>query len=286
MNKKFIFVGNRSFVFEEMLKLNLKIVKIFAIKNSYFESFLKSHLIEHIVISNKKQLINEISNTEFNYLISNGCPYILPISELKASGCKQFINIHPSFLPDLRGADPLPAAIKFQKDSGATCHVMTDNIDCGDIIYQEKIDFSLDLDVGLLYQLSFEAERSVFRESYKRKFNPQKTQVSSNNDIYYTFNEHDLVIDFSKNAQLIAQQIKAFNNHSKGAYFNFHNAKIKVFDAEIVNSNYMDRLYYSNSENEVIFNYENKILIKKHNCFLKLKEIHGNISDISVGTVL
>ena len=79
---KYIFVGNRRFVLEEMLKLNLD-ADILVIKNTHLEKekFLKDY--KHSVISTKKELIDYIQNHEFDVLISNGCPFILPISKLK-----------------------------------------------------------------------------------------------------------------------------------------------------------------------------------------------------------
>ena len=45
---------------------------------------------------------------------------------------KKYVNIHPSFLPDLRGIDPVLGSILFKRDAGATCHIMSEKIDAGD----------------------------------------------------------------------------------------------------------------------------------------------------------
>ena len=79
---KYIFVGNRKFVLEEMLKIGLD-TDILVIKNTHLENdkLLKEN--KHTIISTKKELIDYIENNEFDVLVSNGCPFILPISKLK-----------------------------------------------------------------------------------------------------------------------------------------------------------------------------------------------------------
>ena len=55
----------------------------------------------------------------------------------------RMINIHPSLLPSFPGAhaekDALEAGVK---TSGYTSHFVTDSLDAGPIIYQEKVDIS------------------------------------------------------------------------------------------------------------------------------------------------
>ena len=283
---KFVFAGNRFFVLEEMMGKGLDIVRIIAVKNSYLEKILVEKKIAHVTVENKKQVIAIIEEIEFDYFIANGLPYILPISELKKSNQKQFINIHPSFLPDLRGSDPVPGALLYGKNSGATCHFMNDLVDAGDIIEQVEIKYSGCLDAGLLYQLTFMAEKEVFLKSLQRNFSVLKKQTDAFNDIYYTLKKDDLLIDFSETAENIIRKVKAFNTVSQGAYFNFENECIKVYDAEIVNNEYLLMRINEYPENMVVFNYEKKILIKKQNYFLKLKQLTGDTGRIIKGAIL
>lgn len=163
---KFIFAGNRFFVLEEMYNLGIKPVAIFCVKNSFLESELVSRGISYEAIENKGWLIDRLSELNFNWFVSSGLPIILPISRLKEGTNKQFINIHPSYLPDLKGVDPVPGAILYGKDSGATCHFMDDGIDSGKIIHQIKIPYQPEFTADLLYQLSFEAEKKSVSEGF------------------------------------------------------------------------------------------------------------------------
>lgn len=52
-----------------------------------------------------------------------------------------FVNIHPSILPELRGATPIPFAIlNGLKETGVTIMLMDAGMDTGPILLQEKID--------------------------------------------------------------------------------------------------------------------------------------------------
>lgn len=285
--KEFVFVGNRFFVLEEMLNHNLKIKKIFAVKDSYLEKELIKRKISFETLTTKKQLIDYLINNTFDYLLANGCPYILPVSQItKTDPKKKLINIHPSYLPDLKGGDPQPAAILFGRDSGATCHEMDDGIDTGDIIARVRIRYSQGVDVGLLYQMSFAAEKEVFNKAFRKAFNANNKQVSKESDIYYTYKQDDALIDFKKSAIKIFQQIKAFNNRSKGAYFKINNEIIKVYDVEMVRNKYLSKMFAQQNDNEVVLNYEDKLLIKKGKIFLKLKQFDRDISFVTKGYIL
>ena len=83
---KFLFVGNRKFVLEEMIKLNLD-VDILVIKNTHLEDDLLKNY-KHTIISSKEELLNYINKKDFDIFLSNGCPFILPIKHLKKNLCK------------------------------------------------------------------------------------------------------------------------------------------------------------------------------------------------------
>ena len=138
MNCRYVFVGNRFPVLKKMMDLNCTIVKIIAVKNSMLSEKLDENNIKYDLLESKVSLISYLKEADYDILISNGCPYILPISELE-DGHKKFINIHPSLLPDLRGKHPINGAILFNHKHGVTCHYMDDGIDTGKIIVQIEI---------------------------------------------------------------------------------------------------------------------------------------------------
>ena len=231
---KFIFIGNRRFVLEEMLELGLDTtVLVVAGTHLHREPLLSQ--IQHQIIEEKSQLLNIIEDTSFDVLVSNGNPYILPISKMKDA---TYINIHPSYLPDLKGLTPLTAPC-FLKDGGAACHIMTDEIDAGDIISRIKIPYSDDLDVRLLYQLGFVAEVQVFRNALERNFEPICAQEKSSDVIYYSRKEKDKIITFSEGNKLIISKIKAFSNKSQGCSFTHNGESYKVYAASLLSNQYL-----------------------------------------------
>lgn len=263
--RKYVFAGNRFYVLREMLNLNLNVVKIFAHKNSYLEKELIKNNIEYELIQDKQSLIEKISNIEFDYFISNGLSYILPISKL-STGNKKFINIHPSYLPDLKGKNPIQAAILFKRDMGATCHYMDDGIDTGNIISQIKIPYSSEFDAGLLYKLAFNLEAKVFNEAYNNNFVPQTMLPKINNPIYYSVKEKDNYIDInSDSVEAIIKKIKAFSTLKKGAIVEIDNQNYNVIGANVIQDRNIIKLI-----NEFkISRYENYILINKDDLIIK-----------------
>ncbi|MBE0515249.1 formyltransferase family protein [Sulfurimonas sp.] len=274
---KFVFVGNRKFVLQEMCALKLDIIDALVIKNTHLEKEISDIVDKYSIISNKKELLNKLDNLEYDVLVSNGCPYILPISDMKK---KLYINIHPSLLPNLKGIDPVIGAILYNKDSGATCHLMNDEIDAGDIISQVKIPKSEDLDVSLLYQLSFIAEKQVFRLAFDKNFVANQKQIDGVDDIYYSRCEEDKQIDFNESLGLMINKVKAFNNKSQGAYFTYQGDTYKVYDIDIVNNKFVDQYARSFKDQEVLFVYEDCVVVKKDNNIVKLSRIIGDLSKI------
>ena len=274
---KFLFVGNRKFVLEEMIKLNLD-VDILVIKNTHLEKdeLLKNY--KHTIISSKEELLDYINKKDFDIFLSNGCPFILPIKHLKK---KTYVNIHPSFLPDLKGIDPCLGSILFSRDCGATCHHINEVIDGGDIISRVKIPFSKDLDVSLMYQLSFIAEKEVFHEAFKANFLIRNKQEVGD-WIYYSRKENDKKINFNENPNQLIQRIKTFNNKSQGCTFINNNNTFKVYEASQINNLYVVN-YSKNFKNlEIMFVYEDCVVFKKDDVVIKLSKVSGPLNTLKV----
>ena len=51
---------------------------------------------------------------------------------------KNFIHIHPGYLPEVRGADGLLWSIKEYNKIGVSSFIMNHKIDSGEIIFREK----------------------------------------------------------------------------------------------------------------------------------------------------
>lgn len=285
MDAAFLFVGNRFYVLDEMIKRKLNIVEILAQRGSYLEKTAESLGIFHKKFASKVQLIKLIKESDFDFLISNGCPFILP-EEILALPGRQFINVHPSYLPDLRGADPQPAALLFARDSGATCHVMDIGTDTGKIISQIKIPYSPAFDAALLYQLTFMAEKKAFLQALQWKFRAQGEQISSGREVYYSFKAKDRELRLSDGPDGIYRKIKAFSNYSKGALIESEVGCFRVFDCELLQNHFLTEEFQYYSDGVVLLNYEKKILTKVGKRFIKLKDFDRPIAALNCGVRL
>lgn len=265
---KYIFVGNRAEVLKKMRQKSCEIVKIFAIKNSYLEKFLKENMEEFIAIESKEHLIKEIEKVEFDCLVSNGCPYILPIDNLK-KGNQKFINIHPSLLPDLKGKHPINGAILYGRKHGVSCHLMDNGIDTGDVITSIEIPITEDMSLGLIYQISFLMEGEVFEKALKLNF--EKIDET----IYYTRKSTDSIINKGDTLNIIKNKIRAFGINGMYAKYVFNEKEYCCKKIKIIDNSVLDRLFFSYDDNTIILKYENCILVKKEGKYVEI-ELESN----------
>ena len=264
-NKRYIFIGNRYYVYQKMKELNLNIIKVFSVKNSYLSNYLESEGIPFTELSSKKSLVNELIGLDYDVIVSNGCPYILPITQLKDVLLKKgingdYINVHTSLLPDCKGRHPVNAAILFCRQHGVTCHRMDDGIDTGGIIEQVEIPITDDMSLNLIYKLSFMAEGDAFLQAYKNSFMEKESIVSGVTPIYYSRSDEDMYISYLDDYQTIEKKVRAFS--ARGMY-----AKILI-EKEIIQikrcrkilneyllskcCNYDNRVYFAYPEGMVV----------------------------------
>jgi len=288
MDPRFVFVGNRRFVLEQMLECGIQPSSMYVIASTHLEKDFLSNKINGVnnytLVNSKNELLSFLMKDSFDVLVSNGCPYILPVGDLPPA---RYVNIHPSLLPDLRGVDPVIGAILFERDSGATCHIMDEGIDTGAIISSVRIPFTNDLNVTTLYQLSFMAEKEVFIQAFDCNFAPKYKQQPGSNDIYYSRNPSDQEITFSESNDFLLQKIKAFNNRSQGCFFRVDGQLYRVYSAQRLNNSYLLKLLDKFPDCAVALSYENSIVFRKDGEILRFSDIENNDRiAISIGTIL
>jgi len=279
-SQSFVFVGNRIFVLEEMLKHRLRINLILAVRGSHLERQAKERGIEVKVVGSKAELLAALRGVYFDVLVSNGCPYLLPVDGYKNTNAV-LVNIHPSYLPDLAGKDPVPGALMFERDSGATCHRIDAGIDTGPIVAQICVPYTPDLDAGILYQLSFWAEREVFCAALAKNFLPSHTQVPTGEEIYFSRSSADQRIDFvADSCEKIVRKVTAFGNRSQGVSFTVGGHEFKTYAARLVNNPFLLERLIECRTAEVIFCYEDVVVLYKDEKVLKLERVTGPLETI------
>jgi pseudaminic acid synthase len=105
-------------------------------------AYLKS-IGENVTITSNKITRNFVK--EYDFVISYGYRHILEKDILDMLP-DRIINLHISFLPWNRGADPNLWSFMDKTPKGVTIHYMDEGIDTGDIIVQKKVEFNYDSD--------------------------------------------------------------------------------------------------------------------------------------------
>lgn len=89
--------------------------------------------------ASSEQLRTLIDEDGLEFLLVAYHNYKVPVDNLP----KYHMNMHPSLLPEGRGASPIPDSIlRNQKQTGVTLHKLTDKFDEGDIVLQEPISIA------------------------------------------------------------------------------------------------------------------------------------------------
>ena len=102
-----------------------------------------NYLVElgEIVIRYEKKLdCDRFHMRDFDFLISYGYRYIIKKKVLEFFD-KRALNLHMSYLPWNRGADPNFWSILEDTPKGVTIHIMNEHIDAGDILCRREIFF-------------------------------------------------------------------------------------------------------------------------------------------------
>lgn len=274
--KKFIYSGNRSTVLRRMLELGLDVAHVLPTAGSWLERELPQLGLPFTIIGSKKQVTDYLLAAEFDVFVSTGLRYILPISKLqKQWPDAKFVNIHPSFLPDLRGADPIPGAILFQRDSGVTCHVMDDGVDTGAIICQKKISHFCELDAKLLYHLCFRLEPEVFQEAWEKSFAPMEVSSNTRSElVYYSSQLNDDQMNAADTAEQLVFRVRAFNTPGRGFRFAIQGRSYKAFGASLIDKPEIVQIFGEPAGLKILATFDDSLIIGNMGQLVRLDGVY------------
>ncbi len=156
----------------------------------------------------------KIQNTKPDFIVVAAYGQILPkeILEIPKYGC---LNIHPSLLPKYRGPSPIQYAIlNGDEETGVTIIKMTEKVDAGGIIANEKFKMKNEkLTYGELHNKLAELGAKLLIETMpkwiKEEIKP-KPQDESKATYTKIIKKEDGKIDWQKSAQELERQIRAF----------------------------------------------------------------------------
>ncbi|GAB4268798.1 MAG: hypothetical protein Kow0029_04370 [Candidatus Rifleibacteriota bacterium] len=121
---------------------------------------------EEVVATSRKIDVSYIEANRICFLISYGYRHIIQKDVLEALDGRA-INLHISFLPWNRGADPNLWSILEDTPKGVTIHYLDEGIDTGDIIVQDRVDFDYENDtLATSYDKLHKAMQRLFKDNW------------------------------------------------------------------------------------------------------------------------
>lgn len=166
-------------------------------------------------------------------------PFIIT-GDILALPPKGFINFHYGKLPEYRGAEPIFSQIVLQeKEPALTVHIVTEGIDSGGIILEERVEYSAEDTYASLQNKLANAGAKVIGSIMKilsfGKFIPALPQDESLAAYYSKPTAETLMIDWEK---MTSHQIKALvnacNPWNKGCGAKINNTVFGITEVQIL----------------------------------------------------
>lgn len=150
---------------------------------------------------NSPEFLEHIKQLEIDLIVSYSCPVVIkpPLLSYPEYG---IINVHGSYLPEFQGLLPSFWHLYHQSEfGGATVHYMSEKIDDGDIIVQERIDLK---NCKTMFELMQRTKKTGGELMVKAvlllaegKVIPVKNETS--NGSYYSWPSKEQAYEFRKN---------------------------------------------------------------------------------------
>ncbi|MCD6418925.1 methionyl-tRNA formyltransferase [bacterium] len=151
------------------------------------------------------------------------------------------INLHPSLLPDLRGAAPVQWAIMLgYKKSGLTTFVISEKVDCGKILMQDSFVIGDDETAGEVFEKIVSPGAELIEKSVagylSGKIVPRKQMPDGEHRAPKILRKHR-IINWEWNAQKIHNRIRGLSP-KPGAVSAFGKKMIKILRSKIPAQNF------------------------------------------------
>ncbi len=174
-------------------------------------------VIDYNISLNDKGFLQRIKNLNVDLGVVSSFNKRLP-KELLQLSKDGFINLHPSKLPDYRGANPYShVIINGEEESAITLHYMDENFDTGDIISQYCFSLDLNETMGTLFYRTNQMCASMLYEALDYYENHKFPRTPQPNDGEYktaealSFERKNIFIDWNKSAEEIERFIRGLN---------------------------------------------------------------------------
>lgn len=186
---------------------------------------------------NSPKLIKKLLDLGVNVIFSHACRSIIK-KEFLNSFENLVFNIHPSLLPEERGAATFTWRIlNDQKFVAATIHQIDEGIDSGPILFQKKkilskkelvVPLDYDIKTTIMYESIFKDFLNKIQKNQKIPTIKQNEKNSSYLPRLYT--ETNGAIDFNWNTEHIEKFVRAFSHPYPGAFTFINKQKIGILE--------------------------------------------------------
>ena len=164
------YFANHDFITVVNIISNKKDAKILTLPNKYQNLYpeLKAYYLDNSTLHNPSQILNKLQQDAVDYIILAGYLKLID-KQIIASYPKKILNIHPSLLPKyggkgMYGIHVHEAIIANQeKQSGLTIHVVNEEYDRGEIIFQKVVEVAT--------QNPYELQQEILK--YEHEFYPK-----------------------------------------------------------------------------------------------------------------
>ena len=201
-------------------------------------------------LENNSELISELErdNPEIIFVIDFGQIIKEPFLS------HMCINIHPSLLPEYRGAAPIQRALLDGKNkTGVTLFRLVKEMDAGEILAQAEKIILPEYNASDLYKILAEigcelAQEKIFNNDLA--FTPQKENLATYANKLV---KNDFALSFNMPAEKFFNTVRALDM-SGGAYITARNKRVKIWRCELINN-------FCDSEPGKILDLNNSIII-------------------------
>ena len=200
-------------------------------------------IIEYNISLSDKGFLQRIKNLNADIGVVASFSKKLP-KELLQLTKDGFINLHPSKLPDYRGANPYSHVImNGEEESAITLHFMDETYDTGDIISQYCFDLDLNETMGTLFNRTNQMCASMIYEAldyYENHSFPRRPQPTGENykkAETLSFEKKNIFIDWNKPAEEIERFIRALNPFI-GALTYYNGVILRINSAYVIEKNH------------------------------------------------
>lgn len=173
----------------------------------------------------------EIDTPDIIFVIDFGQIIKEPFLSLPKFGC---INIHPSLLPEFRGAAPVQRALlDGRTHTGVTVFKLVKAMDAGEILTQKEIEIKPEYNASDLYNILANSGCEIAAESITNiesaKFTPQNENLATYAN---KLDKHEFELSFSMTAKKFCNTVRALDM-SGGAYIIIRNKRVKIWRVKL-----------------------------------------------------